>query len=486
MKPLKKILLLLLTACLTLGILFLYQNTCFPEYTAASCRESVQALNNPYAGWYQIYGYSLTDEEAFDSSRVPENSGPGLVLLQINLRNYADTPVSDAGLRQLDAILKAWQSAGRQLILRFLYDWDGNAQESEPETLTLVLTHMSQTAEIINAYADCVYLLQGIFVGNWGEMHGSRYMAGEDMLTLAEHLASVTDPRIFLSVRTPEQWRTIAGSSQPLSPKAAFDGSVAARLGLFNDGMLGSETDLGTYAAADASFAPSDFGKRLRQSELLFQAELCRYVPNGGEVVIDNPYNDFSNAVHDLACSHVSYLNSTYDETVFSKWKMAVWQGSDAFNGMNGYDYISRHLGYRYCVRSSDFNVSSPWNDTASLSVLLENTGFSNSCRSFDVCLVLVSASGRESLIPIPTDTRLWDTDAETRLEVSIPVGKLASGTYQVFLRLWDPASGAPVLLANEGADEENGCLLGSLSVGRDLLRHVGQRLTASSDQSAR
>ena len=129
-------------------------------------------------------------------------------------------------------------------------------------------------------------------------MHSSNYMDEENMLTLIRHLASVTSPDIFLAVRTPEQWRTIAKTAEPLSPENAYDGSLTARLSLFNDGMLGSDTDLGTYGESGSS-SSSDFGKRPRQTELLFQEALCRFVPNGGEVVIDNPYNDLPYAVED-------------------------------------------------------------------------------------------------------------------------------------------------------------------------------------------
>lgn len=44
-------------------------------------------------------------------------------------------------------------------------------------------------------------------------------------------------------------------------------------------------------------------------------------VPNGGEVVLDNKYNDIDNAAKDLASMHVSYLNNAHDLAVINKWK---------------------------------------------------------------------------------------------------------------------------------------------------------------------
>lgn len=471
MKRIKKAVLLLLavTVPLATGFIFLSRKICFPDYVSSVYSESSRELDNPYIGWYRIYTYSLSDDGVFDPSQLSEQEyGPGLALLEFNLHNYADSPVSDTGLRQLDDILTAWRSTGRQLIVRFLYDWDGNALEQEPEDLSLILEHMSQTAEVINRHSDRICILQGIFVGAWGEMHSSSYTNTDDMRTLINHLASVTDPDIYLAVRTPEQWRTITQDTDPLSAQEAFDGSLAARLGLFNDGCMGSDTDLGTYAAAGAPFSPSGLEKRSRQAELLFQNELCCYVPNGGEVVISNPYNDFPAAVETLAHIHISYLNSAYDEAVLSKWKESTWQGGDLYDGMNGYDYISRHLGYRYVLRSSDFIFTPPWADTASLSLVLENVGFSGSYRAFDVSLTLKRTGGnQEHIFPIQTDTRFWIPGEDIRIGTSFEIQELATGTYEVFLDISDPVSGFPIYLANEESDDAGGCYVGSLTISK-------------------
>ena len=228
------------------------------------------------------------------------------------------------GFLQLKRILEAWKRSGSQLILRFVYDWDGKGEENEPEELHTILTHMEQTLPIVNDYKDCVYLLQGIFVGSYGEMHGTKFMGREDMLTLISTLDNLADPAIYLSVRTPAQLRTILaaqGSSAPStsstastvaakspaetasssvnssadtkvqdetasasfsSKPATAASSLAARLGLFNDGILGSESDTGTYGTLPPS--QTDYTSAWnRTDELSFQDMLCAGVPNGGE-----------------------------------------------------------------------------------------------------------------------------------------------------------------------------------------------------------
>lgn len=457
---------LTLCICLTAGFMFLFPILRFISYSEEVLPESSAELRNPYIGWYQIYTYELSDTAVFDLSEISAlEQRTGLALLEFNLKNYADGPVSDTGLSKLSQILESWRPTGRQLIVRFLYDWDGNAKTTEPSSLSVILNHMAQTSEIVNRYSDCIYILQGIFIGSWGEMHDSRYANAEDMLTLINHLASLTSPSILLAVRTPQQWRLFADSEEPLTVSGAFDGSLASRLSLFNDGMLGSDTDLNTYGP-DISF-PSSYEKRSRKDELAFQNTLCNYVPNGGEVVIPNPRNDFSEAVRDLSDMHVSYLNSEYDKDVLSKWQADTYSGSGLYEGMNGLDYISRHLGYRYVLRSSKCPSVLPWEKTAFFSVTLENVGFSSCCRPFDVSLTLRETStGRTEHLPVITDTRLLTPGKTVQLTIPFEIRNYATGTYDVRLKITDPASDAPVSLANEGEQDENGYLIGHLKSG--------------------
>ena len=132
--------------------------------------------------------------------------------------------------------------------------------------------------------------------------------------------------------------------------------------------MLGSVYDLGTYD--DTPLQPdSNLDEQgTRSEELLFQYKLCQYVPNGGEVTVDNEYNDLDNAIADLSQIHISYLNSEHDTAVLDKWKNSTYTGSrtDVFSGCTGYDYISTHLGYRYVMKESSVDFHSALSDTAS------------------------------------------------------------------------------------------------------------------------
>lgn len=456
-----------------------------PENYAPSDRQ----LNNPYRGWYHIYGYALSDTQPLNMEDIQKTIAKDknqLVLLEINLRNYPDRGISPAGISQLDSLLLAWKDAGRQLILRFLYDWNGKARESEPKDISVIKHHMEQTAEVINRYKGCIYLMQGIYVGNCGEMNNSDYMSRENMCELANCLASVVDPSIFLSVRTPEHYRIINQTNEPLPAEDAFSGTVSARMGFFNDGMLGSESDLGTYG--DSPFAPaSDFtGKGTRSEEIDFQNRLCDYVPNGGEAVLDNAYNDFPNAIKDLRAMHVSYLDCGYDLAVLDKWRNSSYHAAEdperadgmdnrsdseagCFEGMDGLSYIGAHLGYRYAIVSSRCTFDIFRNTSATLSVTMENNGFSVSYRPFtSIITILKEDGGVCDTIIADTDNRAWKSGEAVTWDVPLDIRAYGNGDYQVYYRLIDPATNRKILLANETAFTSHGYRIGSFTVGKN------------------
>lgn len=428
-------------------------------FSPAELSESTAVLKNPYQGFYHIFRYILGDDGQ-NTDGVQGYDLP-LVLLEINLRSYRTGSISGAALSQLDEILKSWARSGTQMILRFLYDWDGIARATEPESLDTVLTHIDQVSETVNRYAASVYLMQGVFTGNWGEMHGSRFSDPASIVTLAQHSHKVVSPSIYLSVRTPSQWRRITGLAHLPAKYPAYP-SIAGRLGLFNDGMLGSRSDLGTYE--DSSGAS---GKGSREEELSFQRRLCQYVPNGGEVVHNTPYNDLPAAVRYLKTIHASYLNADYDPVVLKKWSGTVWRGKDAFYGCDGLAYIQAHLGYRYTVRRFTLQKTGFLRPRLKLNIDLENTGFGNTLRPFAAFFSVRKDAGEEILrLPIPLDFRNLKSGETQRLTASLPVKDLPKGNYQLYLSVTDPATCRQIALANTAYQAGKGLPLGQLVYG--------------------
>ena len=466
---LKCVLPLLAVFLVALMLLFFGNRSRPIAFTPEAFWESTAVLKNPYQGFYRIFGYTLSDDgqhvqtTAADPIREYDFA---LVLLEINLRNYRTGPISDSALAQLDDILKAWSQSDAQILLRFLYDWDGIAKAKEPESLSTILTHMDQAAEIVNRYASSIYLMQGCFIGNWGEMHGSYFADSQSIQTLITHLHQVIAPSIYLSVRTPAQWRTITGLYDVPAKFPAFQEHppIAGRLGLYNDGMLGSASDLGTYGDTPRKGISDPACKGTREEELSFQNRLCQYVPNGGEVVFDTPYNVLPAAVQYLRTLHVSYLNADYDPVVLNKWSKSVWDREDAFSGCDGLTYVQPHLGYRYTARAFTLRKQGFLSPQLSFQLELENTGFGNTLKPFDGAFLLRNVqTGDTCRLPLAFDFRSLTSGQTKTLTASLPVRDLSKGTWQLFFSVTDPATGGQIALANTTLVSENGVPLGQL-----------------------
>ena len=422
--------------------------------------ESPRELKNPNCGFYHIYPAAITDEETDYGKLVREycrwDPDARLALVQINLQNYREGDISRAGVENINALLDAWAQSGRQLIVRFLYDWDGENLDQEPEELDTVLRHISQTGPILLRHKDAIFTLQGLFVGNWGELHHTKFSSDGDLRRLARALARVTGEDMYLAVRTPAQWRTIT--------RQGSDRQLAARLGLFNDGLLGSGTDLGTY-----DMARQGDERRTRDDELAFQKKLCAGVPNGGEVITDNPYNDFENAVRDLSAMHISYLNQDYDRAVFDKWAAATVSGRGCFDGLDGLTYIRRHLGYRLLITQAVVSRKL-FQQQADVTVSFRNEGFAPLYVSPELTLtVQKEESSWAAAYPVEHNLRELpggqDTGKIGTARALFPLEGLTAGVYRLYLDLKDPASGQPVLLANEQDPADSGYFLGTVTI---------------------
>ena len=194
--------------CIVLSVLivshFISGRNLHISYASNPGPESAQILDNPYCGFYQMNGYTLSDEQtAFDAAKwykknCASNPYP-LLLLEINLKNYAETRISSAALKQLRTLLEACSSGKKQVILRFLYDWEGQALTSEPTAFYRIKNHIQQVASVVNDYSDCVYILQGTLTGNNGEMNNSNYNDINQIRQIAETLDKCISPDIFLA-----------------------------------------------------------------------------------------------------------------------------------------------------------------------------------------------------------------------------------------------------------------------------------------------
>lgn len=456
----------LLTTAALAGCVFLWKGMRLQaDLESFPFTESSRELRNPNRGFYCLYTFWINEEETDYQQLVKESyyqdKNTELTQIQICLQAYREGPISKKGLADIEALLCAVEAMDRQLIVRFLYDTDGQGEQHEPPSLEIILQHMRQLQPILTKKDRHIFLVQGLFTGNWGEMNGTRYDTDEDLQRLAEQLASAAAPSTYLGVRTPAQWRRIMASERL---KNVLDG----RLCLYNDGMLGNESDYGTYRPENV-IGEDVLGRKYPQEELDFQKELCRSVPNGGEVIDSNPYNDFVNAVAGLKERRVTYLNRDYDQAVMDKWKDAVWEGGDCFQGMDGYSYIERHLGYRLLIENTDLKYNQRKN-CIEAEVGLKNAGFAPMYKEPRIKLILYSEKdGQRPPIEMKCEIRKLagaeEAEAVETAHARISLEELERGEYEVYFRMEDPDTGKVIQMANEEDAQEYGYAIGRISL---------------------
>lgn len=431
-------------------------------------KESARELRNPGRGFYNLYRFMITDEKVNYWQLIQElyrnDEHTSLSLVEINLQKYRDGEISEAGMQNVASLFWALRDLDKQLIVRFVYDWDGENEQYEPESIDIILRHMEQLENVLRESSGQIFVLQGLFIGNWGEMNGTKYSGEGDLFRLAEKLDSVTENTIYLAVRTPQQWRQITGLWE-VTREALSDHLLAGRISLYNDGMLGNEGDYGTYRAYEAR------GQKIseRKAELSFQERLCCLVPNGGEVINDNYYNDLENAMKDLATMHVTYLNEGHDQAVLDKWKNTVITEKGCFKGMDGYTYIERHLGYRLLIKKAEFHHNT-FMDYIEAGVTIRNAGFAplyaeptaelilydkeqNTCLTYEMKGSLCELTGGN------------EAEQTVTLRADLPVDEMKQTKYEVYFSLTDSRTGDRILLANEQDMEEYGYGIGSIEL---------------------
>lgn len=415
--------------------------------------ESNRELPSIDRGFYRSRAFSVRNEPQECPDYEGEAEKPQLEQLQINLRRFSDGEITETGLENIEKLFSSL-SSGNRYIVRFVYDWDGRASWTEPTDLDIILTHMRQLAPILQKYRQNIFALQGLFVGNWGEMNGTPYTQPESMCALASELLENTQG-MYLSVRTPGQWRTIQ--------EACGEDAVTAKMGLFNDGLTGNATDCGTYSEANM------------EAELAFQEKLCRSVPNGGEAIRPCVYNDFENAVQHLRTLHITYLNAEYDQAVLDKWAAHTVSEPGCFDGMDGLTYMDRHLGYRYLLDGA--GVEYCWlKNSLKVTASVKNVGFAPVYAEKPVTLTLRGSSQTITLTP-NGDLREAvggnESEKPFHLTAELSVPELQDCCYDVYMQIWDPITDSPLELANEQTPEEWGFWLGQLTFAHSRLNEM-------------
>ncbi len=275
---------------------------CF-RFQQASLAETREKIKNPGRGFYEIHTFALGQAWDLDNLRWCIKDRHSLALVMLDIRAARDRELTAEELSGIAAMLGAFGSLGTDVLLRVVYDREGRGMQNEPALLSRVRGHMRQLAPVIQAHRGHILLLQGLLVGSWGEMHTSKFLSPASVRQLAEVWLEETD--LCIAVRTPAFHRILSG----------YGGQ--GRLALYNDGLFGSETDLGTYED--------------REKDLKYLEESCRHSLNGGEAVLGAGDSGASflraeEIVERMKRLHIAYLNDAHDRRMLDYFRTLTYK----------------------------------------------------------------------------------------------------------------------------------------------------------------
>ncbi len=346
-------------------------------YTFKAARFKEEDIDpvNPDRGWFHLYTFDVrTDKTEPGLETVVTDPKQPVVLILICIGRE----VNDDTVVKIKEIIDHFCNAGKDIVLRVTFDTNGHALEKEPEDIEDVLDCAERIGKLIADLGDKIFVYQGLLVGNWGEMHTTRYDNLESLGRIYEKLccnaADISRP--YITVRRPDIHLSLTKPGD--------------RLGLFNDAMFASEDELGTFADPKID------------SE--YESKVSLNVPYGGETVFGNGYiktlSD-KEILNRFTMKRVTYLNCDHDSKLLDHLK-----ADDRL-----YGYISKHLGYRLYVSGVGFSHGSK-----ALTVKVSNSGFAPVYRSMKCTLYFTDSEG--NVLKQETDA---DLSKESEFKAVIP-----------------------------------------------------------------
>lgn len=352
--------------------------------------ESLEKINNPDQGFYRPILVRLTEGGAtYNKNIIIQDTQ--LYHLRIDISAFskavnsdADKPLSSAALSGLKELLAYLKSQSKNAIVRFAYDPNyGGQKDKEPQAET-IYQHITQVSKILNEFQSTITAIEVGLIGPWGEMHSSA-MANSLVITpiIKTFLSNTTNLPVL--ARTPKMIYDFLGITiNEIESYEIKEGSEAYRLGIYNDGYLGSDTDLGTYTN--------------RAKDIEFLSKQTSHLPFGGEVVVpESKLHDIEVCLPEMFKINLNYLNYEWNNYVIDKWENSLYNqacGQDsAYYNASAFKYIENHMGYRFVLKNSLFSYSKK-QDKLDIELSIKNVGFGNLNKEKYAKIIFVNDKG--------------------------------------------------------------------------------------------
>ena len=96
----------------------------------------------PSRGWYSIFPFILSRTVDYGELRWSLKDDENLVLARIDINEFKETPISEEALVNLQKMFDFFRQYNKEIILRFVYDTDGNGLMNEPQSVSIIKNHM--------------------------------------------------------------------------------------------------------------------------------------------------------------------------------------------------------------------------------------------------------------------------------------------------------------------------------------------------------
>lgn len=393
------------------------------RFHGAFLAEQSEKYVSPGRGWYHIYTFQPDKRDEEQLKWLPMEEDETLVLLRLDIGAFRNRSIDAQTLAFVERILKCFAENRKDIILRILYDTDGRGMAHEPASIDMVCEHMRSLGKAVTKQASAILLVQGLFVGSWGEMHDSKFLDPEAIRKLWETWQEATEGAIPLAVRKPVYARMIGEE---------------AGIGLYDDAMLTDETHMGTFGIRTRREA-SNLESWRAEDEYVFIDKQMNRVPIGGEV-IGGETMDSEAIIKELRRLRVTYLNSIYHPDVLTRWKELP-----APDGENLYQYVGDHMGYRLVVREAKMR-------RGQLVIAMENEGFAPLYEAAQLWLVAVDSQQHRCSIKLAFDLRTLLPGVKKTFIVDNMEELHTECEYLLYLQAVRKRDGGMIRFANEGA----------------------------------
>lgn len=385
--------------------------------------ESFERINNPDQGFYRPI-YAKITESGADFNKNIITDGSQLYHLRIDISDFSaaaggsDRPLTDGALNGIRSVLQTIEAREKNAVVRFAYDPNYSGKKDMEPDFNVLLGHIRQVSELLNNFETCVTAIEAGLIGPWGEMHSSKISDSEHTSRLIGEFLNSTE-NIPLLVRTPKKIYDYLGVTvNEIDGYEIAPSSPAYRLGIYNDGYLGSDTDLGTYT------------DRAREVEFLSKINLR--LPYGGEVVMpDGNLHDIENCTDEMFKLSLSYLNVEWNDKVISKWKNTKYSracGSEKnYYGQTAFTYIENRLGYRFVLQNTKLKYAVK-SGIFTGQLKIGNVGFGNLTKKKLLKLYFTDEAGK---VAFECGAGVFNGESEINFSQKV---KLESGKYKVFL----------------------------------------------------